>query len=147
VEILSVEEVEEVAFEVARQHFEFDEPIPDFSSRFPGILEGCLAVPFQAFFKQDAYPTLATRASILFYLMIKDHPFQNGNKRIAIATLLVFLLRHKKWLEVDTKDLYDFTVRIAESKPKEKNFVVAAITGLIVNSMVDAEWEDTDTPS
>ena len=70
--------------------------------------------------------------------MIKDHPFQNGNKRIAITTLLVFLLKHGKWLQVDAKDLYDFTVRIAESKPEDKTFVVAAISGLIVNNMVDA---------
>ena len=58
-ERLTIAEVEEIAFDLARRHMEFDEPIPDFSSRFPGILEGCLAVPFQRFFGQDPYPTLA----------------------------------------------------------------------------------------
>jgi death on curing protein len=145
VERLTVREVEELAFELARQHLEFDEPIPDFSSRFPGILESCLAVPFQRFFGRDAYPTLAGRASILFYLLIKDHPFQNGNKRIAITTLLLFLHKNDKWLEVDTKDLYDFTVHVAESKPEDKNFVVAAINGLVIKGMVDAGQEDDVT--
>lgn len=136
---LGIREVEEVAFELARRHLEFDEPIPDFSSRFPGVLESCLAVRFQRFFDQDVYPTLAARASILFYLMIKDHPFQNGNKRIAVTTLLVFLLKNGKWLEVDARDLHDFTIRVAQSKAEEKSFVVAAINGLITMGLVNAE--------
>jgi death-on-curing protein len=137
VERLTIAEVEEIAFELARRHMEFDEPIPDFSSRFPGILEGCLAVPFQRFFGQDPYPTLAAKASILFYLMVKDHPFQNGNKRIAIATLFVLLYKNGKWLEVNMGDLYYFTVRLAGSKPKDKNLMVAAMTGLVTTNMVD----------
>lgn len=138
-ESLGIREVEEVAFELARRHMEFDEPIPDFSSRFPGVLESCLAVPFQRFFNQDVYPTLVARASILFYLMIKDHPFQNGKKRIAVTTLLVFLLKNGKWLEIDATDLHQFTIRVAQSKPEEKSFVIAAIHGLIAMGMVDAE--------
>jgi prophage maintenance system killer protein len=137
VERLTIAEVEETAFELARRHMEFDEHIPDFSSRFPGILEGCLAVPFQRFFGQDPYPTLAEKASILFYLMVKDHPFQNGNKRIAIATLFVLLCKNGKWLEVDMNDLYHFTVSLAKSKPKHKNLMVAAMIGLITTRMVD----------
>lgn len=134
---LGIREVEEIAFELARQHMQFDEPIPDFSSQFPGILESCLAVPFQSFFDEDPYPTLPAKASILFYLMIKNHPFQNGNKRIAITSLLVLLFKNGKWLKVDMNDLYEFTVRVAKSKPQDKTFVVAAIHGLIHRGMVD----------
>jgi death-on-curing protein len=47
------------------------------------------------------YPTLVATAAILFYLMIKNHPFQNGNKRIAITTLLTFLYNNNKWLRAD----------------------------------------------
>jgi death-on-curing protein len=137
VERLTLAEVEEIAFELARRHMEFDEPIPDFSSRFPGRLEACLAVPFQRFFGKDPYPTLAEKASILFYLMVKDHPFQNGNKRIALTTLFVLLYRNGKWLEVNMNDLYDFTVYLAKSKPRDKHIMVAAMIGLITSHMVD----------
>ncbi|MBN1509719.1 MAG: type II toxin-antitoxin system death-on-curing family toxin [Sedimentisphaerales bacterium] len=130
-----------MAFELARKHMEFDEPIPDCSSRFPGILEGCLAVPFQQFFGHDLYPTLAAKTSILFYLMIKDHPFQDGNKRIAITALFVLLYLNGKWLQVDMTDLYHFTVRVAESKPEDKNLMVAAITGLVSTNMIDFPTE------
>jgi prophage maintenance system killer protein len=136
-ERLTIVEVEELAFELARKHMEFGEPIPDFSSRFPGILEGCLAVPFQRFFGQDPYSTLVAKASILFYLMVKDHPFQNGNKRIAITTLFVLLYLNGKWLQVDMNYLHHFTVRVAESKPEDKNLMVAAMHGLISTTMID----------
>ena len=73
-----------------------DEPIPDFSSRFDGILESCLAVPFQKYAGKDVYQGLVAKAARLFYLMVKNHPFKNGNKRIAITTLLTFLFFNKK---------------------------------------------------
>ena len=69
--------------------------------------------------------------------MIKDHPFQNGNKRIAITTLFFLLYLSDKWLQVDMADLHHFTVRVAESKPEDKNLMVAAITGLVSTNMID----------
>lgn len=135
---LSVKEVEAIAFRLAKEHLKFDEPIPDFSSRYPNILESCLAVPFQRFYGQSPYPTLVAKASILFYLLIKDHPFQNGNKRIAITTLLVFLLNNDKWLKIDLDALYRLTIWIAESKPQDKDFVLAATRELLENHLQNA---------
>ena len=135
---LTVSDVEFVAFYLAQRHLAFDEPIPDFTCRYPNVLESCLAVPFQRFYGQPAYPTLITKASILFYLMIKDHPFQNGNKRVAITTLLVFLLNNEKWLAMDIDLLYRFTVWIAESKPEDKDFVLAAIDRVLSAHMQKA---------
>ena len=134
---LSVKEVETIAFRLAQEHLTFNEPIPDFSSRFPNILESCLAVPFQKFSNQELYPSLVLKASILFYLMIKNHPFQNGNKRIAITTLLVFLAKNKKWLAFEDKQtLYSFTLWVAKSKPKEKDYVLLAIKSLISENLI-----------
>ena len=86
---LSLAELGNVAFRLAQEHLTFSEPIPDFSSRFPGKLESCLSVPFQRFYGLTPYRSLTAKASILFYLLIKNHPFQNGNKRIAIMALLL----------------------------------------------------------
>lgn len=85
-------EVEYLAFRLAKETMDFNEPIPDFSTRFPNILESCLAVPFQRFSQKSLYKGLIEKAAILFYLMIKNHPFQNGNKRIAMTTLFYFSL-------------------------------------------------------
>jgi death-on-curing family protein len=126
IKILTVKEIEYIAFKLARELLTFNEPIPDFSTRFPNILESCLAAPFQSFSKKQLYKGLVEKASILFYLMIKNHPFQNGNKRIAMTTLLVFLYKNKKWIKVDTQELYNFTIWVAQSPPRLKDETVKA---------------------
>ena len=123
---ITVEEVEFIAFQLAREMLTFDEPIPDFSTRFPNALESCLAVPFQRFSGKSPYPTLVSKAAMLFYLMNKKNPFQNGNKRIAMTTLFVFLYRNGKWLKVDTQELYNFTVWVAQSPRTVKEETVKA---------------------
>ncbi len=135
--IITVKEVEYIAFRLAKELLSFNEPIPDFSTRFPNILESCLNVPFQTFGSKSLYPTLISKAAILFYLMIKNHPFQNGNKRIAMTTLFVFLYKNKKWLKVDTQELYNFTVWVASSPPRVKVQVVKAIEKFLGDYMID----------
>lgn len=135
--IITVKEVEYVAFRLAQEMLSFNEPIPDFSTRFPNILESCLATPFQTFAGKSLYPTLISKVSMLFYLMIKNHPFQNGNKRIAMTTLLVFLYKNKKWIRVDTQELYNFTVWIAQSPPKVRKETVKAIEKFLGTCIVN----------
>jgi death-on-curing family protein len=128
---LTVRQVERIAFSLAQEHLKFDEPIPDFTTRYPNILESCLLTPFQTFGRKHLYPTLISKAAMLFYLMIKNHPFQNGNKRIAITTLLLFLLNNKKWLNTDIDKFYIFTKWVAASPADAKKHIVAAIKQFI----------------
>ncbi len=135
--IITIEEVEYIAFRLAQEHLSFNEPIPDFTTRYPHILESCLAVPFQRFSRKALYPSMVSKASILLYLMVKNHPFQNGNKRIAITTLFVFLHKNNKWLVLDPKELYNFTVWVAQSPSKIKDSVVAGIEQFIRTYLAD----------
>jgi prophage maintenance system killer protein len=137
--IITIADVEYLAFQLAKEHLSFDEPIPDFSTRFPNVLESCVLTPFQRFSGKGLYPTLVAKASILFYLMIKNHPFQNGNKRIAITALLTFLFVNDKWLEADTQELYNFTVWVAQSPSRFKEQVVAAIQVFIRDHLTKTE--------
>jgi death-on-curing family protein len=139
VKIITLADVEYLAFRLARGHLSFNEPIPDFSTRFPNVLESCVLTPFQRFSGKALYPTLVGKASILFYLMIKNHPFQNGNKRIAITALLTFLYSNNKWLRADTQELYNFTVWVAQSPSPLKEQVVAAIQKFIGDHLTVAE--------
>jgi death-on-curing family protein len=134
---ITVKEVEYIAFQLAQEMLAYDEPIPDFSTRFPNILESCLATPFQSFSKKTLYPGLISKASVLFYLMIKNHPFQNGNKRIAITTLFVFLYKNRKWIKVDSQELYNFTVWVAQSPPQFKDEVLRATEKFLRAYVVD----------
>ncbi len=135
---LSLTEAEHIAFRLAQEHLTFDEPIPDFATRFPGILESCLKTPFQTFSGKALYGSLVAKASILFYLLIKNHPFQNGNKRIAVTTLLVFLLKNGKWVEVDPDTFHRFTLWVAAGEASQKDLFVLAIEAFIRKHLVPA---------
>lgn len=136
IRFLSIAEVEYLAFRLARELMSYNEPIPDFSTRFPNILESCLATPFQKFQKKSLYQDLCAKAAALFYLMIKNHPFQNGNKRIAMTALFVFLYKNKKWLRVDNKELYNFAVWVAESPARLKTETIKAAEKFIRSYLV-----------
>ena len=129
--MITVQEVEHVAFVLAEKHLAFNQPIPDFTTRFPNILESCIITPFQEFSGKSLYPSFVSKAAMLFYLMIKNHPFQNGNKRIAVTTLLTFLFFNEKWLDVDRTTLLNFSLWIAESQSEYKKQVVSAIEQFI----------------
>ena len=137
--IVTTADVEHIAFNLARELLAFDEPIPDYSTRFPHALESCLITPFQKFSRKPLYPSLVKKASILLYLMIKNHPFQNGNKRIALTTLFVFLHRNGKWLAADAQELYNFTVWVAQSPAILKDEVVMGVEKFIKSHLVKLE--------
>jgi death-on-curing family protein len=134
--IITTADVEHIAFNLAREMLTFNEPIPDYSTRLPHILESCLLTPFQKFSRKPLYPSLVAKASILLYLLIKNHPFQNGNKRIALTTLLVFLHMNGKWLRADTQEFYNFTVWVAQSPAQLKDEVVMGVEKFIKSHLV-----------
>ena len=104
---------------------EFNEPIPDYSTRDNSLLESSLASPRQAYDLTGA--TLTEQASILFYSLIKNHPFKNGNKRIAVTTILVFLRLNRKWIEIPPHLLYKLAVIVAESSPPTREDILKNI--------------------
>ena len=136
---ITIQQVEDLAFNFAQEHLGLDEPIPDFSTRFPNKLESCLITPFMKFEGKYLYHSMVGKASIMFYLLIKNHPFQNGNKRIAIAVLLAFLGKNNKWLDTEPIALYNFTTWIAESLPEAKEGTVKAIEDFITKYMTNLE--------
>lgn len=134
---INVAEIEFIAFRLAEKLMTWNEPIPDFGSRFPNILESCINQPFMQFSRKDLYRGLVGKASILFYLMIKNHPFQNGNKRIAIMTLFHFLGKNGKWLSISNESLYRFAKNVASSKPRSKDKVIDHIQDIINKNLID----------
>jgi death-on-curing family protein len=134
---VSIKEVQYICFSLAKKLMNYDEPIPEFKTRSDNILESCLIVPFQKFSKKPLYKGLIGKAAVLFYLMIKNHPFQNGNKRIAITTLFYFLIKNNKWIKIDQKELYNFAIWIAQSPPKLKKETIQAIESFLKKYLVD----------
>jgi len=134
---LALKDVEILSHALAIELMSWSEPIPPFKTRHPGKLESCIETPFSTYGGKSLYPTFIEQASILFYLMIKNHPFENGNKRIAVTTLLVFLHRNGKWIHVDEQRLYEFAVLIARSDPQLKDVILPVIHKFLQLHMTD----------
>ncbi|HSE61568.1 MAG TPA: type II toxin-antitoxin system death-on-curing family toxin [Candidatus Saccharimonadales bacterium] len=138
---LSVGEVEFIAHELACRWFDQTEPIPEFSTRYPAKLESCLQQPFLSFAGLDPYPTLIEKAAILFYLVTKNHPFLNGNKRLAVTIMLNFLAKNGKWIDVSSHSLYEIAVLVAESRPIDKDDMVQALSQFLEKHLINFEPE------
>jgi hypothetical protein len=56
---------------------------------------------------------------------------------MAITALLVFLYKNKKWIKVDTQELYNFIIWVAQSPPRLKDETVKAIEKFIKMHLID----------
>ncbi|KKQ75419.1 MAG: hypothetical protein US96_C0011G0017 [Candidatus Woesebacteria bacterium GW2011_GWB1_38_5b] len=132
---ITIEDFEFICFNLAKELLEFNEPIPDYSTRDNSLLESSLASPRQAYEFTGA--DLTEQASLLFYSLIKNHPFRNGNKRIAVTALLIFLRLNNKWLEIPPLILYRIAVLVAKSLPDERETVLAENRKMFEKYIVD----------
>lgn len=79
-----------------------------------GLLESALEAPFQTFDGKDLYPALIQKAARLGYSLVSNHPFVDGNKRIGIHTMLVFLAVNGVEIECTQKELIDIGLSLAD---------------------------------
>ncbi len=93
---------------------------------------------YQTFGGEELYPTLEEKASMLLYLITKNHSFSDGNKRIAASCFLYFLEKNNMLYKdskpiIENSTLFALTVLIAESNPQEmetmKQIVVSVLNG------------------
>ena len=83
----------------------------------------------QSLGEQDIYPSIEEKAAMLLYLVVKNHAFVDGNKRIAAACFLLFLERNKLLFSntgqsiISNKALASLTLFVAASKADEMETV------------------------
>lgn len=135
---LTVEDVRNVCYEYARSRLAYSEPIPSFETRYPDRLEGALGAPQRSFDGDYLCPSLPEQAAVLFYELIKQHPFLNGNKRIACVSLMTFLLLNKKWVRVDWKELYDVAKIVAASPAENRDGVLKLLSDFVGSNSFDS---------
>ena len=92
---------------------------------------------YQTFDGIDLYPSVEEKAATLLYLVIKNHSFSDGNKRIA-ATLFLWFMENNGILynkdgskRIADNTLVAITLMIAESRPEEKDMMVKVVVNLI----------------
>ena len=111
-----------------------EEMKPAFASDVFGVpkddsFESSVRQIYQTFGGVDCYETLEEKAAMLLYLIVKNHSFIDGNKRIAASLFLYFLdrnnllKRHNGETKIDGSTLFALTILVAESKPSEMDVI------------------------
>ena len=101
-------------------------------------LESIIGNIYQSFAGQDIYKSIEEKAANFLYLIVKNHVFADGNKRIA-ATLFIYFLNfygilYKNGKQViDNNTLTALTLLIAESNPKEKEIIIDLVMNFLNN--------------
>lgn len=101
-------------------------------------LESILNDIYQSFDGVDLYNMVEEKAANFLYMIVKNHVFIDGNKRIA-ATLFIYFLdfynilyKNNKYI-IDNNTLTALTILIAQSNPKEKDVIISLIMNFLVN--------------
>ena len=79
-----------------------------------GLLEMAVSSPFASFGGEDLYKTLEEKAKQLCNSLIKNHPFSDGNKRIGILAMLVFLDLNGKRLNITNEEIISLGLNTAK---------------------------------
>jgi len=101
-------------------------------------LKEIIGAIYQSFDGKDLYLTIEEKGANFLYLIIKNHPFIDGNKRIA-ATLFIYFLEYYGILYKNDKQVIDnntlvaITLLIAQSNPKEKNVLIDLLMNFLIS--------------
>ena len=128
--------------EAKKYHALKSEPIPEVSDTEHFQIVNCLKSPFQMFDGRALYPGIHKKAAMMFYLLIKNHPLKNGNKRLAILTTWWFYLTNGYHLRIRSRNIsileaidvwdsdnyiYKLAMKTVNSKSDDKDVIVSDI--------------------
>jgi death on curing protein len=84
--------------------------------RDPGLLESAVLMPQQQFGGEYLHPGLASQAAAYLFHLAQNHPFHEGNKRVAVLSALVFLMANGVGSLPDPGELEEITLAVASSR-------------------------------
>lgn len=114
VRIITIDHIQFLAHDLAQKTLTWVESIPEFHTRFPHILESCVATPFMRVAGHDLYKGLIRKAAVFLYL-------------------------NKAWIWTGTEDLYHLARWVADSPSKLKDDVIALIVSFIKKHLIKIE--------
>jgi prophage maintenance system killer protein len=138
--ILSCEEAKKVILQLKNELIKKREASKLFGHEKANELSSIIGNLYQTFDGKELYPSIEDKATHLLYLIIKDHPFNDGNKRTA-AFLFIYFLDKCNYLykangekKINENALTTLTLLVASSDPKEKEILIKLIKHLLFES-------------
>jgi prophage maintenance system killer protein len=117
--------------EFKRELIAHNEATALFGALRSAALEGILGSIEQTMFGESLYRSREEKAANLLYLVIKDHPFSDGNKRIGSFLFMLYLQQEGMTHQLNPQALTALALLIAESAPTNKDLMVRLIINLL----------------
>lgn len=137
--VFKYEDAKKVAENLKKELLAAEEAGDLFGREYRGKFESVIKNLYQTFGKKELYPSITEKAAHLLYLIVKDHPFADGNKRIA-AFLFIYFLHKNNYLykktgenKISDNALVALALLIAVSNPREKDVMIKIVTNLIAD--------------
>lgn len=129
-------DVEEFLDIISKMKNEFDSEV--FGLPKDSSFESSIRQVYQSFGGVDCYSTIEEKAAMLLYLIIKNHSFIDGNKRIAAACFLYFLNKNSLLsnIDIDSNALFSLTILVASSRPNEMDIMKSIIVSILNRSQI-----------
>ena len=108
-----------------------------FANEKDGSFKSSIGQIYQTWDGEDLYPSVEEKAAMLLYLVVKNHSFSDGNKRIAAMLFLWFMEKNGILYSNDGRKriadntLVALTLMIAESRTEEKDIMIKLVVNLI----------------
>ena len=112
------EDFENIIFDLASEFYpDYPDPMPEFQylggNHGINLLESALAQPQQVFDGKYLYRTIFDKAAAMFFSLVKNHSLVDGNKRLALTSLAVFLTLNDYAFYLERDEAVSFTVKLA----------------------------------
>jgi len=140
--VLTYKETTDVLATLKQELINKKEATKLFANEKAGELKGIVDNLYQTFGGVELYPSIEDKASHLLYFIIKDHPFNDGNKRSA-SFMFIYFLDKCNYLykangekKINDNALTALTLLVASSNPNEKEILIKLIKHLIFESEV-----------
>ena len=135
--ILDFDEVKEAIAIIKKELIGKGEATVLFGQEKANELDGIIRNIYQTFGGDDLIPTVEEKAAHLLYYIIKDHPFNDGNKRIGAFLFILFLSKNDRLykpngeLKINDNALVALSLMTAKSDPLQKDTVVSLIVNIL----------------
>ncbi len=135
--VLTYESAVEIINEIRTRLSEKGEATELFGREFGHKFKSITGALYQTFDRKELYASMEEKAAHILYLIIKDHPFSDGNKRVG-SLLFVYFLDKNGYLrkangesKINDNTMVALSLLIAASDPREKETMIKIITNLL----------------